>query len=180
MQQTPTQRARHPHAQHPPMEPPAPLTATPTPVSAATTTAARYAPSAARGHQSCDAAGRTAPPMTQSNTPDCNNTPPTPSRPAHAVTPTPLPPTRSPAAPSPRQPPAGPQIPAPNTPKRSPIPPWLDTERPSSSRDLTSRDRVRDIPIVGIAPTPRRGGLSLPPSSMRRLGGRCGACVAAR
>jgi len=53
---------------------PGPPPDTPTPEPAATTTGARYAPSAAPGAASSGAAGKTAPRMTRSVTPGCNNT----------------------------------------------------------------------------------------------------------
>ena len=79
MQQATTQRALHPRALHLPLEPVGRRPLRQRPHSAATTTAARYAPSAARGAGSSGAAGRPTPPTTPPDTPACNNTSSSPS-----------------------------------------------------------------------------------------------------
>lgn len=132
-----------------------PLTATTTPANVATTTAARCAPSAAPGHGSCGAAGRTAPLMTLPGTPGCNNTSPSPSRPPQAVAPTSHPQTAWPPARSPSHRPTGPRIPSSSTPDRPRIPPWLDTGRlPAARLPLTHFARgSHDMITSNLSPT---------------------------
>jgi len=122
---------------------PGPLTATPTPESAVTTIASHFAPSAARGHGSCGAAGRAGPHTTQSGTPGCNGTTRSPSRPPQAVAQTSLPVTGWPPARPSRQGPDGPK----KALDRSCIPSRLDTGRLTTWDGASPRaffgDRVR-------------------------------------
>jgi transposase len=77
------------------------LTSTRRPEPAATVTAARCAPSAAPYAASSGAAGKTAPPTTQPDTPGCNSTSPSPSPTRRAPGPTSPPPSEWPAPLSP-------------------------------------------------------------------------------
>ena len=83
-------------------------TSTPPPAPAGMTTPARYAPSAARGAESCGGAGKTVCPTTPPAAAPCSNTSQSPSQHRPALCPTSLPPSGWPAPLSPEGRPAGP------------------------------------------------------------------------